>query len=86
MALVEMADSERLNSFFSHLLVELRLAFGLLNDPEFLHAPYVSMNQRLMELVEADQMAETSAALNDYLVHSRRIVLAVYARQIAQDA
>lgn len=86
MALVEMADSERLNSFFSHLLVELRLAFGLLNDPEFLHAPYVSMNQRLMEMVEADQMAEASAALNDYLVHSERIVLAVYARQIANDA
>lgn len=86
MALVGMADSERLNSFFSHLLVELRLAFGLLNDPEFLHAPYVSMNQRIMEMVEADQMAEASAALNDYLVHSERIVLAVYARQIANDA
>lgn len=85
MALVEMADSERLNSFFSHLLVELRLAFGLLNDPEFLHAPYVSMNQRLMELVEADQMAEASAALNDYLVHSERIVLAVYARRITDS-
>ncbi len=86
MALVGMADSERLNSFFSHLLVELRLAFGLLNDPEFLHAPYVSMNQRIMEMVEADQMAEAAAALNDYLVHSERIVLAVYARQIANDA
>ena len=86
MALVEMADSERLNSFFSHLLVELRLAFGLLNDPEFLHAPYVAMNQRLLEMVEANQMAEAAAALNDYLVHSERIVLAVYARQIAQDS
>lgn len=86
MALVEMADSERLNSFFAHLLVELRLAFGLLNDPEFLHAPYVGMNQRLMEMVEADQMAEAAVALNEYLVHSERIVLAVYARQISQSA
>lgn len=86
MALVEMADSERLNSFFAHLLVELRLAFGLLNDPEFLHAPYVDMNLRLLEMVEANQMAEAAAALNEYLVHSERIVLAVYARQIAQDA
>ncbi|QKV53442.1 GntR family transcriptional regulator [Comamonas antarctica] len=85
MALVEMADSERLNSFFAHLLVELRLAFGLLNDPEFLHAPYVSMNLQLMELVESGQMAQAAASLNDYLVHSERIVLAVYARQIAKQ-
>ncbi len=86
MALVEMADSERLNSFFSHLLVELRLAFGLLNDPEFLHAPYVGMNQRIMEMVEAGQLREAADALNDYLMNSERIVLAVYARQIATDA
>lgn len=85
MALVEMADSERLNSFFAHLLVELRLAFGLLNDPEFLHAPYVGMNLQLMELVESGQMAQAAASLNDYLVHSERIVLAVYARQIAKQ-
>ncbi len=84
MALVELADSERLNNFFSHLLVELRLAFGVLNDPEFLHAPYVNMNLRIMELVEAEKLSEASAMLNDYLVHSERIVLAVYARQIAQ--
>lgn len=84
MALVELADSERLNNFFSHLLVELRLAFGVLNDPEFLHAPYVNMNLRIMERVEAEQLAEAAAMLNDYLVHSERIVLAVYARQIAQ--
>ena len=83
-ALVELADSERLNNFFSHLLVELRLAFGVLNDPEFLHAPYVNMNLRIMERVEAEQLAEAAAMLNDYLVHSERIVLAVYARQIAQ--
>lgn len=83
MAVVELADSERLNNFFSHLLVELRLAFGVLNDPEFLHAPYVTMNLRIMERVEAEQLAEAASMLNDYLVHSERIVLAVYARQIA---
>ncbi|MNF07113.1 hypothetical protein D3C80_2072210 [compost metagenome] len=55
-----------------------------MKDAEFLHAPYVSMNQRIMELVEAEQLSEASAMLNDYLVHSERIVLAVYARQIAQ--
>ena len=83
MAIVELADSERLNTMFSHLLAELRLAFGLLKDPEFLHAPYVEMNVKILELFEAGKLAEAAAALNDYLVHSERIVLAVYARRIS---
>ena len=83
MAVVELADSERLNVMFSHLLAELRLAFGLLNDPEFLHAPYVDMNTKIVELFDAGKLQEASAALHDYLVHSERIVLAVYARRIS---
>ena len=81
-AIVELADSERLNEMFSHILAELRLAFGLLNDPEFLHAPYVDMNAKIADLFEAGNLQEASAKLNDYLVHSERIVLAVYARRI----
>jgi len=84
MAIVELADSERLNLMFAHLLVELRLAFGLPKDPEFLHAPYVDMNTKLLELIEAGKFAEGAAALNDYLIHSERIVLAVYARRMPE--
>ena len=83
--IVELADSERLNVLFAHILVELRLAFGLLKDPEFLHAPYVDMNTKLLELIEAGKFAEGSVALNDYLIHSERIVLAVYARQMPES-
>ena len=83
--IVELADSERQNILFAHILVELRLAFGLLKDPEFLHAPYVDMNTKLLELIEAGKFAEGSAALNDYLIHSERIVLAVYARQMPES-
>ncbi|GKT25791.1 GntR family transcriptional regulator [Acidovorax sp. SUPP3334] len=83
MAIVELADSERLNVMFRHVLAELRLAFGLLNDPEFLHAPYVDMNVKIVELFEAGKLQEASAQLNEYLVHSERIVLAVYARRIS---
>lgn len=82
-AVVELADSERLNEMFSHLLAELRLAFGLLNDPEFLHAPYVDSNTKIIELLEAGKPQEAATALNDYLVHSERIVLAAYARRVA---
>jgi DNA-binding GntR family transcriptional regulator len=85
MAIVELADSERLNAMFSHVLAELRLAFGLLNDPEFLHAPFIENNVKILELFEAGQLAQSAAALNDYLVHSERLVLSVYARRLSDD-
>lgn len=86
MGIVELADSERLNQLFAQVLAELRLAFGLLRDPEFLHAPYVDMNRQILELAEAGEFAKASAALNDYLVHSERIVLAVYARRLGNGS
>ena len=86
MAVVELADSERLNVMFGHLLAELRLAFGLLQDPEFLHAPYVEMNVRILELAENSEFTQASAAMLEYLTQSERIVLAVYARRVPGDA
>lgn len=83
MAIVELADSERLNVMFSHLLAELRLAFGLLNDAEFLHAPYIEINVKILELFEEGKLQESATTLNEYLVHSERIVLAVYARRLS---
>lgn len=83
MAIVELADSERLNLLFASVLAELRLAFGLLRDAEFLHAPFVDMNMKVLELAEAGNFADAAAALNEYLVQSERIVLAVYARRIS---
>ena len=84
-AIVALADSERLNEMFSHLLAELRLAFGLLDDPEFLHAPYVDSNVKIIELFEAGQLQDAAAALGDHLVHSERIVLAAYARRLSDS-
>lgn len=83
-AIVALADSERLNEMFSHLLAELRLTFGLLRDPHFLHAPYVDMNQKILQIFENGKPADAAAELNSYLVHSERIILAAYARQLAQ--
>ena len=86
MAIVELADSERLNAMFSNMLAELRLVFGLLRDLEFMHEPYVSMNARILDLTEAGRLAEAATALNDYLVHSERIVLGAYARRLGETA
>ena len=84
MAIVELADSERLNLLFAPVLAELRLAFGFLRDAEFLHAPYIDMNLKILELAEAGNFLDAAAALNEYLVQSERIVLAVYARHISE--
>ena len=85
-AIVELADSERLNLLFGQLLVELRLAFGLLENAEYLHAPYVPMNRRILELYEAERLAEAATALDAYLVQSERVVLAAYARRLPVTA
>ena len=82
-AVVALADSERLNTLFSHLLVELRLAFGMLSDAEFLHAPYIDMNAAMLERFEAGDMDAAARLMHDYLTHSERVVLSVYARRMS---
>ena len=81
---VALADSERLDTWFSHILVELRLAFGMLSDAEFLHAPYIEMNAAILERFEAGDMARAAELMRDYLNHSERAVLSVYARRMSE--
>ncbi|GAC1038668.1 GntR family transcriptional regulator [Pseudomonas sp. No.117] len=79
-AIVELADSPRLSAFYGQLSAELRLAFGLLKDPEFLHGPYLEMNATIIKLLEEGQPAAACAALESYLVQSERTLLAAYGR------
>lgn len=81
---VALADSERLNTMFSQLLVELRLAFGMLSDAEFLHAPYIEMNVSILQHFEAGDMERAAKQMHDYLTHSERVVLSVYARRMSE--
>lgn len=78
-AIVALSDSMRLSTMFSHIAAELRLAFGLLDDPEYLHAPFVDHNARLLQLFIDGQTAAAARELETYLVQSERMVLAVYA-------
>lgn len=81
-AIVELADSERLNALFANIAAELRLAFGMLDDLEFLHSPFVDTNNHLLEMFDSGKIQEAAAFLEDYLIRSERMVLAAYARRI----
>lgn len=79
-AVVALADSERLSTFYDQIAAELRLAFGLVDDPEYLHAPFIELNQQLMERFEAGKAEAAAQDLENYLTRSERMVLAVYAK------
>ncbi|QTF07561.1 GntR family transcriptional regulator [Brenneria izadpanahii] len=82
-AIVELADSPRLNTFYRHVSAELRLAFDLLDDPEHLHVPYIEMNAHILVLIEAGKAAESADALASYLDQSERVILAAWSRRTA---
>jgi DNA-binding GntR family transcriptional regulator len=79
-AIVDLADSQRLNVFYAQIAAELRLSFGLLDDPELLHAPYVDLNSAILEKLETGQTQEAATALETYLLQSERTVLAAFSR------
>lgn len=81
---VALADSERMGKLFDHILVELRLAFGMLYSPEFLHGPYVEMNATILDRFEAGDMAAAAQQMHDYLTHSERVLLSAYARRMSE--
>lgn len=79
-AVVELADSERLMRLSRQISAELRLAFGHINDPALLHAPWIEKNAAIVELLRAGKNDEAAEAMSDYLYLSERTVLAALAR------
>ncbi|MBS0856032.1 GntR family transcriptional regulator [Tatumella sp. JGM100] len=85
-AIAELTDSPRVIALFDHLLAELRLAFGLLDDAEFLHSPYLPMNGQITTLLEQQQPDTAAELLSDYLHHSERVIIAAYSRRMRTDS
>ncbi|KPF44640.1 GntR family transcriptional regulator [Rhizobium sp. AAP43] len=83
-AIVDLADSRRLSDFYAQIAAELRLSFGLLHDPELLHAPYVELNAGILSMLEAGDPQAAAAALDAYLMQSERTVLAAFSRMDAK--
>ena len=79
-AIVALADSPRLDAFFSHVLAEMRLAFGLLSEPELLHSPFIELNEEILKLVELAKRSEAASRLEKYLVNAERVVLGAFTR------
>ncbi|NBM54379.1 GntR family transcriptional regulator [Proteus vulgaris] len=79
-AIAELSDSPRLFKQYQLILAELRLAFGLLNDPQLLHAPYIEKNEQILMLLMDGKAQEAAMAMEDYLEISERTVLAAFSR------
>ena len=66
-ALVDRAGSERLNSLMDQVLAEMRLVFhSMAANPAF-HEPYVEDNAKIVDLLEAGQLAAAADFLAAYL-------------------
>lgn len=74
-AIIDLADSTRISEFYERISAELRLCFGLLKDPEHLHAPFVDMNGEIVTLLEQNKREEAAAALETYLTLAERTML-----------
>lgn len=80
-AIVALADSDHLDRLYRNISAELRLAFGLLDDPDYLHRPFLERNTAVLELYLAGDSGGAAAALEDYLLQSERIIVAAYGRR-----
>ncbi|NTJ41896.1 GntR family transcriptional regulator [Agrobacterium larrymoorei] len=80
LAIVELADSPRLSAFYAQVSLELRLVFGLLRDPEYLHGPFIEQNAAILAHLENGQPSEAARLLEDYLLRAERFILAAYSR------
>jgi DNA-binding GntR family transcriptional regulator len=74
-AVVDLADSTRLSDFYERIAAELRLGFGLLANPEHLHAPFVELNDNIVKLVEDGKADDAARGMEVYLNLSERTVL-----------
>ena len=72
---IDLSDSVRLNEFYERISAELRLCFGLLNDPEHLHSPFVDMNDAIVTLLEENRPLEAATQMETYLNLAERTML-----------
>ncbi|HEV7433829.1 MAG TPA: GntR family transcriptional regulator [Pseudorhizobium sp.] len=82
-SIVELADSQRLSDFYRQISLELRLVFGLLRDPEFLHGPFIDQNRAIVSQLEEGNSVLGADTLEAYLLQAERFILGAYSRLMA---
>lgn len=76
--LVSLANSARLDRLFLQLTIELRLIFGLVEDLQSLHQPFVAMNREIVECLKKEKPKKAARLLKTYLKHSEHMIMKAY--------
>lgn len=77
-AIIKLADSPRLTTFFSQVSAELRLVFGLFDNPRDLHAPFIDKNADILKSVEKGDTKAASEKLVAYLDYAEKFIMTAY--------
>jgi DNA-binding GntR family transcriptional regulator len=83
-ALVALAGSDRTDEVMRSVFAELRLAFHVVDDPRRLHEPYLARNRQLLHSLQAGERNHAEHLLATYLDDSRKGLVDVYARRVAE--
>ncbi|GHB38930.1 GntR family transcriptional regulator [Streptomyces umbrinus] len=84
--LVALAGSARTDELMRSVFAELRLAFHLVDDPRRLHEPYLARNGQILQALQGGDREQAESLLGVYLDDSRKRVVEVYGRRVAEDA
>lgn len=69
--LMSLSDSPRLTTVGRQVLAQTRLAFLSMQQPRFLHEPFIGRNRELVTLLAAGRLPEAADVLEAYLKDSR---------------
>ena len=78
-ALVELADSPRIDDFMAQILAELRLVFHVISDPRNLHEPYIVRNRQVLEALRGGDIEGAEVLLKEYFDDAERQLVQAHA-------
>jgi DNA-binding GntR family transcriptional regulator len=78
-ALVELADSPRIDDFMAQILAELRLVFHVISDPRNLHEPYIVRNRQVFEALRGGDIEGAEVLLKEYFDDAERQLVQAHA-------
>jgi DNA-binding GntR family transcriptional regulator len=85
-AVVALADSPILADLYRSLSAQLRLMFGLLGSPRYMHEQYIDRNAEIAELTAAGRPAEAAEAMHLYLRDAESQIAGAYVSGRVEEA